>query len=861
MTVYAGGSIIPQSIVSGDRLKTINNSTGDQVGYTGETVIRCQAYINEYVHFTCTATDQSFYGNPSGVADYFYVDDTILLGGSLPSPFTGGTTYWIVDYGPGYVKLSGSKGGSPITPTSTSNDIHFYVAADSIESPYLRPYPVGSDAVKEVIFYAGGSNSGSDTQSEYFTMVASAKTKPSISGIYQDISIFIYNTSSATILNRKSSSNNHLFFQELKFTNSLCKVGTAEFSVVNPGDATSTELDLLLAGSAATPQKDNLVAIFQGKSLVWSGKITRSIQNKTGLFDSPLVQTWNIDCESDLVRMKYQKVKEANKGMKYQEIGTTVSSVVERNLTTDINWNGDYEKGVRTTQGIILDYFIGDADMFTQFMILSRSLDFDWRTRLIHYRADYTRSGSVYTISTGLYPADYLIGRWMIVTSPGGGIISFGKITDNTTTTITCSMTNTPAASGTLIVLLDPVLDFAANLSTISPVQTYRMNAQPWSGGNGYAFNDKTDRTMLATKITAKGKTEKGVTVTTSSAAVTPWLDEYGQFAMSTYITRRIEGRVIGQIQNPPSGVGTLWIEGWGYALTGNDYYCFFINGTFYYPQQYWQPSSISEVMYNGVRCTKFQAHSALSTVNVVGGICIFIQNSDLGTPLYSTWPNPKQRYYIKVPAYVAAPAGQDFLVDGENIDIDSTAVDPVYGQYLLFYCNDTTDHRQSDDPLLEAHGPGSILWMSDYYDEDNPMSGSPVYYHGLINQTYVSDVIISLPTLHKYSTMQLLRNAEYYRKATFWCMFDNWWKTGGKSGGESVVESPPEVGNSILCLQDDAATETETLYGQLKNMWQVIEWTLDTKDMRVTVELGDFEKNVFTTMVDKTQALLLTVD
>jgi hypothetical protein len=861
MTVYANGSTLPRAIVSGERIKTVDNSSGDQVGYTGETVVRTQSYINEFVHFTCTATDPNFYGT---YYDYFEDGDTILLSGNYPSPFAAGTTYYIVNRGAGYVELSATRGGSPITPTTTNNDIHFYPGADRLPFATLRPFPSGSDAVKSVVFYAEGSNSGTDTQTEYFTVSASAKSKPSISGIYQDISIFIYNTSSATVLNLRSSANNHLFYKELKFTNYLNRVGTAKFSVVNPGDATSTEKDLLLAGSAATAQKDNLVAIFQGKSLVWSGKITRSIQNKTGLFDSPLVQTWDVDCESDIVRMKYQQVKSANKGMKNKQIGFIISSVVDRNLAADINWNGDYELGVRSSEGIILDYFIGDSDMFTQFMTLSKSLDFDWRTRLIHYRADYTRSGSVYTIySTGLYPADYFIGRWMVVTSPGGGIISFGKITDNTTTTITCSMTNTPAASGTLIILLDPVLDFSTNLSTPDPVQTYKMNSQPWTGGNGYMFDDKTDRSMLATKITAKGKTDKGVSITTSSAAVTPWLDEYCQFALSSYITKRTEGRVIRHIPNPPSGTGDMWIEGWGWAFTSGDYYCFFTpGGSYYYPKTYWTFSGKEEVMYEGIRCTHSTVHGNLNGTDLTGSLCVMIAPGDLGTesPQYN-YLHPKARYYLQVPAYIGAASGQDFLVNGENIDIDSIAVNSVHGYYILFLCDDTTNHRLSSDPLLEAHGPGTIAWMSDYYDESNPISGSPAYYHGIINQTYMSDIGITLPALHKYTTMQLLKNSHYYRKATFWCMFDNWWKTGGKTGGESIVESPPDVGDAILCLQDEDATATETIYGQLKNLWQVIGWTLDTTDMRVTVELGDFEKNVFTTMVDKTQALLLTVD
>lgn len=864
MTVYASGSIIPLTIVSGDRIRTLDASYG-----VGEVVKRTQSYINEFVHFTCTASDPNFYSND--YYSWFENGDTVLLV-NFPTPFAAGTTYYIVNRGAGYVELSGTRGGSPITPTSTANDIHFYVGADSIPFPLLRPFPVGSDTYKEVIFYAEGSQNGSySTGSLYFFENAAALSKPSIIGTNKDFSILIYNTVSATVVNKNISANNNLFFKELEFTNYLSKIGTAKFSVVNPGDATSTELDLLLAGSGVNAQKDNLVAIIQGNSVVWSGKITRSIQNKTGIFDSPLVQTWNIDCESDLVRMKYQEILPASKGYKRKQTGSIVSDLVGRNNSTDINWNGDFlwERGVRTSEGTFVDYVINDSDMFTQFMILAKTIDFDWRTRLGYFRAPYSRSGTTYTPSYGMpYSNDVLIGKWMVVTSPGGGLISFGKITDNSTTTITCSMTNTPAASGTLIVLLDPILDFAGNLSTPSKVQTYRMNAQPWTGGNGYGFDDKTDRSQLATKIVAKGKNEKGVTITCSVAAVQPWMNSFEMFEISTYITRRTEGRILQFTPGGlPYGAGLMWIEGWGYNLNTSQYYNLFLkSGQWLMLQQYWNFNTIEEVMFGGIRATKFVTNGILNSNGdaLNGGMCCVINASDIGanqggSPLQ--YPHPSQRYFVQVPAYFAAPAGQNIYINGEVIDLTSAGSDNVEGTYLLFLCDASAEHRVGTDPFFEAHPSGAIVWMEEGYDEANPAVGSPVYYHGIITQTYMSDIVMTLGELHRAATLKLIEHSQYLRKATFWCVFDNWWKTGGKSMWESPYQDPPMVGDSVMCLQDDNATETELAYGQLKNLWQVIGWSFSTKDMKVQVELGDYEKNLFALMSDKTSSLLLTVN
>jgi hypothetical protein len=726
--------------------------------------------------------------------------------------------------------------------------------------------------VKEVVFVATSSNSGYDTNSVWIRMDPTPLAKPDMNSIYQSVSIFIYNSTSATVLNLNKSTNNHLVYSKLTFTNFMNKIGVAKFTVTNTGDATATEIDLLLAGSAANPQKDNFVAIVQGSAIVWSGKIVRSIQNKTGLFDDPLVQTWNIDCESDIVRMKYQQVKAANKKEHHDKIGIIVSKLVENDASGDINWNGLtaqtlYESGTYSDEGVFVDYNINESDMFTHFMILSKTFDFDWRTRLVYYRATFTRSSNSYTVtSTGIYSADDLIGRWMIITpeSLGAGAVSFGKITDNTGTVITCSMTTTPAASGTLIVLMDPVLDIVGNLMSPTPVQTFKINAQPGTYANGYGFEDKTDRSMFATKIIAKGKTDSGITITSSIPAVTPWNYEYQIYDKSFYITKRSDGRILQFLPGGlPYGSGDMWIEGWGYDFT-DGLFGMFLPGQYRAPIGPYQSavSNIEEVYWNGIRATHFNTNGLWNSVTLTGGIFVWFRTADLDpSPVNGEYLHSYQRYYVQAPTLNTISSGDDIIINNEIIDCDSIDFDSDYGYYIRFLCDDTAGHREWDDPYLEAHPPSTIIWLNAYFSETSPMTGSPVYYHGIISQTYVSDLIVSLSELQKHTTLQLVKNSEYHRKATFWCVFNNWWKTGSKKQYESMVVSPINVGDSIVCLQDENATAGDLLYGQLKNVWQVVGWTLDFDEMKVTVELGDFERNVFTTITDKTAALHLTVN
>ena len=869
MTVVSNGCVNPMSVISGttgvpgDTIRCFNAATG-----SGEVPVGTLVYINESKQFTCINGQTAY--TRTGAPDLFAIGDTLIVGTSPPSPLATNTTYWVVGVGSNYINISASKGGSPITSTSTSSG-NFYIGCVNIPYPVLRPYPVASMAMKEVIFSPWGSNSNIDTNSVYIRADPSPLSKPTVNSTYQNISIFIYNSTSATVLNLNSSTNNHLIYTGLSFTNFMNKIGTAKFVAINPGNATSTELDLLLAGSAANPQKDNLIAIIQGSSIVWSGKIIRSTQNKTGLFDDPLVQTWNIDCESDIVRMKYQQVKAANKKEYRDKIGNIINKLVENDSSGDINWNGLtaqalYESGTYSDEGVIIDYNINEADMFTHFMILSKTLDFDWRTRLVHYRATFTRSSNSYTVNnTGIYSEDDLIGRWMIISSEtvGNGVVSFGKITDNTKYIITCSMTTTPAASGTLIVLMDPVLDVLGNLMTPTPVQTFKINAQHGTYANGYGFEDKTDRSMFATKIVSKSKTQSGATLTSSLPAVTPWVDGQQIYDKSFYITKRTDGRILQFIDGaPPYGAGIMYIEGWGYDLT-DGLFGIFGSVQFYYPRtDTGSPSNVQELYWNGIRATYFNVSGLWNTSPLTGGLFVWFKTADLDPAPYPSghYVHSYQRYYVQFPSQNTISSGDDIIINNEIIDCDSISLDSTNGYYIRFLADSTTGHRLRTDPYIEAHPPGTIIWLNAYFSETSPMTGSPVYYHGIITQTYLSDIIIPLSVLQKNTTAQFVKNSEYHRKAMFWCLFNNWWKTGSKKEFESMVASPIDVGDTIICLQDDNATAGDLLYGQLKNVWQVVGWTLDTKDMKVIVELGDFERNVYTSMIDKTSALHLTV-
>jgi hypothetical protein len=871
VTVNADGSISPVSIISGKRIRPFDNSSG-----SGEVIFDMQFYINEHEH--ATANSGSSYIYVTSANTKFVVDDTVFLNGTVPTPFSIGVMYWVVVVTSTYIRLSASKSGSAITASSTSSAIDIYMGTDSYPYYKVRPFPAASASLKEGVFVATGSTAAADGQSIYFRVDPTEVTKPTVSSNYHNYSLFIYNRhpadGAAMLVNRRQSTADgvHLFYTKLNFANFMNKVGTAAFTIVNPGDATSAELDLLLAGSATYHQKENLVAIIQDSTVVWSGKITKSEQDKTSQFEDPSFQTFNITCESDIIRMKTQLTKAANRGEKRDKIGAIVTSLVEADTTNDVDWNlqvlgNNRRRGFRSSEGIVIDYNITEADMFTQFMILSKTLDFDWRTYLNFARYTYSRSSSTYTVS-GTFGTDAFNGLWVIYVGTDGST-QWGTISDTTSTTIVATSSSTPAASGTLLVIMDPVLDMLGDLRTPDPVQTFRMNAQPWAtGGNGYGFNDKTDRTKLATKIVAKAKTSEGSIISTSVAALEPWSEQVQKPWYATYINKRTESRIIYAEVYPEISTTNLYLEGWGYDF--ESYYAIYLaDGTYMYPQEHFGVDSADEIYYNGKRVTKLvdigYLHEMGDASVFVGGMVIAIKDADLGTEYGSIynhyWPNPYARLYIETPCWLSGGVGSKFWINGEVIEANAIGFDGYFGAYISFLCDDTAYHRDHTDPNFEAHTLGTLVFDNDYYDETAPTTTSPAYYHGLLTQTYTADIGVSKADLQKYATAYLLANSSYLRKATFWCTFNEWYKSDVRADAyELLAAGPPLVGEMIACYQDTNATLTETLYGDYKNQWQIVSWSFDIDTMIVTVELGDFERNVFTTITDKTSALQLSL-
>lgn len=851
MTVTASGCVNPKSIVSGASIRVFDTSTG-----TGEVVVDGIIYINDPV------TIETYGGGSSTlvkvlVETFFSVGDMVMFL-DAPTGISINTTYYVKTIGLGYFTISLTPGGTAVTNTEAGT-FSIYKGCRNVRNPSFRPFPVTTSKSRNVVLSVGGSSGDwSSTVNIPFYTTVTALTKPTMGSTFKDTTIFIYNSESATCINRNWSDDNHLFFTKLTYTNYLTKTSIAKFTVVDPGTATATELDLLLAGSALNVKKDNYVAIIQGDAVVWGGHISRSVQDVAGLYTNSVVKAWTIDCEGDITRMNFQNVKTANKGECSKPAGGVISLLTENAATNtpygyDINWNTN---GIRSNEGLDLDYKITDASMLSQFLAISSNSDFDWRTRPIYARFSYTNSGTTtYTITATAFGTNDLKDLWIVIPKANGAI-SFGKATASTNGTITATITPTPESTGTMLVIRYPTLDFVSDLSTPSKVATFLFNAVPsTTHSNGYGFNDKTDRSNLATKVTVRGKSG-GRTITSTLAAVTPWDSDSGTFEKTATITERTEGEIIEThlvITGDDAGV-YFTLNGWGYLADETTYFAFKRSGLWVVPSSLTRLQQAPTEKYSGdIKVTEFKLYASTAlgyTVLDVGDLAI-ITDATVGD-----YADPYGSYYIKNKDDLGYTDGDEIYIGGETIHTVDCILDATYGYQIRYIADGTANHRDHDSAYTAAHGVGSLIWLDDSYSESSPDADSPVGIHGVIHNTFVTDQEVTNETLEIYATLKLIATSYYYRKATMWCVANEWYKTDARDGYESVANVPIEVGDLISCLQNDTASESDTIYGQYQNLWQVVSVTFDATTLKFTVELGDFERNNFTQLVDKTAAL-----
>lgn len=863
----------PRSFTGTTRIRFFDRSvpSGSTITFWGWTFY--DAYGNWTTNYP-TTNNRLYFTNAS---TYWTVGDQVYIqsSGSLPTGLTQ-TRYYIVAVTTTYLQISLTKGGTAASWTSAGSGTHSIYHISWNQNPVItvRSGGTASFDVKLVCVMADSATQYTTTKAGFINRIASAPSKPTETSRYGEISIFIYDSSNAVVLNRDKTTNNPLLFGNLEITNQMNLGSIAVFDVYNVGSplASTTDKGLLVSNK-------NVVIVI-GTSIVYSGIIWRSTQTYGSLFDDATqYQIWRVECESDISKMKTQEIKTANKISYTKPVGYIVSKLVENNTSSDINWNGVYERSLISFEGPNISYTIGESDMYQQFLSLANMCGYDWRTRNCYSKYYYSSySSSVLTVaSTEPYFFNGHRYKWVLFLPTSGGIVSYGLCTSNTPTNITLGSIKNPTlppSTGYVIVLGDPVLDFTNDLRQNTPVATFTSNQTPSAFlQNCYGTNDKSDFKDIATKVIAKGKsatdfvpgttTPKSISVPLS--AKNKYNEEDIEFENTSYIQYKTEGRIIYHY----SGSSLIALEGLNYALKAGD---FVHTVTYGYAGGVKYTAVWSRTINFVLECPDGVPNGYGALAPAEGTVCTLV---NLNPPTYNApvVTEAGDHYLISSKMYckdtsrlIRAGTYTNVYVGAETqprITTNSLAgTDTVYGKYL--YVNAVippgTPAADTSWDFNEAttypHLAGTPI-TNDLYSETSPQTGSPINLFGLITKTITPDQNITKAAFEIYLINALLTHSFYYRKGGTSVVIYDWYKPDARistqySGDAGWIME----GDMIGILQATGDSVDDMQYGQYKNRWQVISWKINSNEMTLSVELGNYERNMFVLMNDKTVSL-----
>ena len=317
------------------------------------------------------------------------------------------------------------------------------------------------------------------------------------------------------------------------------------------------------------------------------------------------------------------------------------------------------------------------------------------------------------------------------------------------------------------------------------------------------------------------------------------------------------------------AGVEYFTINGWSTASTGTSVYLHKVTAivnpgytTTYAPTAYiwvygWEyaiPSgTVMAIVYGSTAIT---ITTSGATSEETWSDNTKVTKVPIGTTMFNSNQNFSGKGYLLSPRiYVddyAQVGTNEVLIGEERITVTGTGTDTTHGQYIDI--GTATDRVSSATLKCYPHGTGALVARTNY-TEASPETGSPIDLYGLYIDQRAVDTNITYATLDTYATSLLVGLGNFYRKATTWgtVVSDYVPIVGEYYGGisQSTLSIPPRAGDRISFTEYTGGTPTEI---------QIVTLTIDYDNQKITFELGDYEKNVFTSLKQSTNAVNSTL-
>jgi PKD domain len=203
--------------------------------------------------------------------------------------------------------------------TGTSTDatpIHTYPAVATYTT-----YNIGLTVTDS----SGATASHSETAFISSDLASNVPSVPN-DGTYHAVSVLLNDGTNSMLVNRNPWGGSSYTLLTPKIDTSIDKIGTFTFSLLDLGNSNSTE--------QATVQEGVSVVVIMGVNCIFSGLIRRVTQNtQNGFTASNKVKLWDIECDSDLARLKNIKVSSSALPTQGQTIIDSPGNIAQRILT------------------------------------------------------------------------------------------------------------------------------------------------------------------------------------------------------------------------------------------------------------------------------------------------------------------------------------------------------------------------------------------------------------------------------------------------------------------------------------------------------------------------------------------------
>jgi len=226
-----------------------------------------------------------------------------------------------------------------------------------------------------VLTYADGTTESSGAVSKYISSDAIANI-PTSTHLNSVISVFLYSATKMMMVNRVAWSGSSYYLINPKITNSIDRIGTATFTLVDIGNSTADEEGLIVEGAN--------VVIIMGQSIAFSGVIRRCTQEVTNAYSSATkFYKWEIECDSDLAKLQKLNVSTTVFTSTGAPINDTIGNIARMVLTgtPDV-------RGVIDCTGNTILYQLNSANQsesvgsqYDHLMALAAQNNYDLRSR------------------------------------------------------------------------------------------------------------------------------------------------------------------------------------------------------------------------------------------------------------------------------------------------------------------------------------------------------------------------------------------------------------------------------------------------------------------------------------------------